>query len=88
LVDTTTLLVVISTVVQTIVLGVTLIVFVFQFRSQERVIKESSYQGLMGRYNDLVSTLVDRPELALSLFSVTGLADEMAKKVSKEDIAV
>ncbi|HZW57523.1 MAG TPA: hypothetical protein VFF30_14645 [Nitrososphaerales archaeon] len=88
MVDTTTLLVVISTVVQTIVLGVTLIVFVFQFRSQERVIKESSYQGLMGRYNDLVSTLVDRPELALSLFSVTGLADEMAKKVSKEDIAV
>lgn len=51
----TAILVVISTVARTVVLGVTLIVFILQFRSQEKVVKESSYQGLMGRYNDFIS---------------------------------
>jgi hypothetical protein len=66
LVDTNTLIV-ISTIVQTVVISVTLIVFILQFRSQERAIKESSYQGLMGRYNDLVAMLVDKPDLANTL---------------------
>jgi len=63
MVDTTTLIV-ISTIVQTFVITVTLIVFVLQFRSQEKAIREASYQGLMGRYNDFIGTLALRPELA------------------------
>jgi len=63
LVDATTLIV-ISTVAQTVVISITLIVFVLQFRSQERAIKEASYQGLMGRYNDFIRTLVEKPVLA------------------------
>jgi hypothetical protein len=48
LVDLTAL----ATLVQTAVLTLTLIVFIFQFRSQERAIKESAYQELIGRYHE------------------------------------
>jgi len=87
LVDTTTLIVV-STLVQTAVISITLIVFILQFRSQERALKESAYQGLIGRYNGLISTLADKPELALSLFVTAGGAGDTAKNATREDIAV
>jgi len=70
LVDTTTLIV-ISTIVQTVVVTVTLIVFVLQFRSQEKAIREASYQGLMGRYNDFIRALVEKPELSRFLLEDT-----------------
>jgi hypothetical protein len=53
LVDATTLNLV-STIVQTVVISLTLIVFIFQFRSQEKAIKEASYQNLLGRYNNFI----------------------------------
>jgi hypothetical protein len=62
LVDATDL-VIVATLVQTIVITLTLLVFIFQFRSQEKAIKESSYQNLMGRYNDFIMMQVDKPEL-------------------------
>ena len=86
MVDTATLIV-ISTIVQTVVITITLIVFILQFRSQERAIKESSYQGLMGRYNNLISALAEKPDLALSLFSAAG-PNETAKDATKEDAMV
>jgi hypothetical protein len=85
LVDETTLIV-ISTVVQTVVITVTLIVFVLQFRSQEKAIRESSYQGLMGRYNQMLSSMIDKPELAYSLFM--GLPSSRGANVSKDDAAL
>ena len=85
MVDTTTLIV-ISTVVQTIVIAVTLIVFILQFRSQEKAIKESSYQGLMGRYNDFVRTMVDKPELTKLLLEE--IEETRTKNLSKEEAAV
>ena len=53
LVDATTLAL-LATIVQTVVISLTLFVFIFQFRSQEKAIRESSYQNLLGRYNDLM----------------------------------
>ena len=53
LVDATTLTL-LATIVQTVVISLTLLVFIFQFRSQEKAIRESSYQNLLGRYNDLM----------------------------------
>lgn len=82
-----TSLIVISTIVQTIVISVTLIVFILQFRSQERAIKEASYQGLMGRYNDLVSMLVEKPDLAYSLLLSAG-SDGPLKDARREDAAL
>jgi hypothetical protein len=62
LVDTTTL-VIAATLIQTIVLTLTLVIFIFQFRSQEKAIRESSYQNLMGRYNDFLMTQIGKAEL-------------------------
>ena len=47
-------LVLLATLVQTVVITLTLLVFIFQFRSQEKAIKESSYQNLLGRYNQYI----------------------------------
>jgi hypothetical protein len=80
-----TTLIVISTVVQTVVISVTLVIFILQFRSQEKAIKESSYQGLMGRYNDLIQALIEKPHLAKLLISQIpganpdGVTDEEAQ---------
>ena len=72
MVDTTTLIV-ISTIAQTIVITVTLLVFILQFRSGEKAIREASYQGLMGRYNDFIRTLAERPEYSRLLLDYTGI---------------
>jgi hypothetical protein len=63
LVDSTDLII-ITSVVQTIVISLTLLVFIFQFRSQERAIKESAVANVMARYTDYIGMLVERPELA------------------------
>ena len=62
MVDATTLILA-ATFAQTVVITLTLLVFIFQFRSQETAIKESSYQGLMGRYNEYIMTQVNSPDL-------------------------
>jgi hypothetical protein len=63
LVDSTDLIVVAS-VAQTVVITLTLAVFIFQFRSQEKSIRESAVQNVMGRYTDYIRMLVERPELS------------------------
>ena len=65
LVDATTLTV-LATLVQTVVITLTLLIFIFQFRSQEKAIKESSYQNLLGRYNDLMMSGQETDDLMLA----------------------
>jgi hypothetical protein len=90
MVDTTDLII-LTSVVQTIVITLTLGVFIFQFRSQERSIRESAVQNVMGRYTDYVGRLVDRPELA-SLLDVARAAREgdggAVEKLSPEEQSV
>jgi len=72
---------VLAALVQTIVITLTLLVFIFQFRSQEKAIRESSYQAVLGRYNDYVMSGTGADDLILArLFSP-------AKELSKEEIA-
>lgn len=52
--DEATWIIVLTSLVQTVMITLTLLVFIFQFRSEETAIKESSYQNLMGRYNDFM----------------------------------
>jgi hypothetical protein len=61
--DEATEIIVLTSLVQTAVITLTLLVFIFQFRSQEKAIRESSYQNLMGRYNDFMMMLAEKPEL-------------------------
>jgi len=69
LVDATTLTL-LATIVQTVVITMTLLVFIFQFRSQERAIRESSYQNLLGRYNELMMSGTREDDLLFArLFS-------------------
>jgi hypothetical protein len=63
LVDSTDLII-LTSVVQTVVISLTLLVFIFQFRSQEKSIKEAAVQNVMGRYTDYVRMLVENPQLA------------------------
>src|SRR2546426_981826 len=84
-------LIILTSVAQTIVITLTLVVFILQFRSQEKALKESSYQNVMGRYTDYVRMLVEKPELTKlmgemedpSLFAGRG-----SGKISQEDATV
>jgi hypothetical protein len=70
-----------ATGVQTIVITLTLLVFIFQFRSQEKSIRESSYQSVLGRYGDYIMSGSSADEqLLANLFSTT-------QKLSTEDLA-
>jgi hypothetical protein len=76
LVDATTLTV-IATIVQTVVITLTLLVFIFEFRSQERAVRESAYQNLLGRYNDLMMSSTSTDDLLLArLFASDKQLDE------------
>src|SRR6266850_480264 len=89
LVDSTDL-VVIASVVPTVVITLTLGVFIFQFRSQEKSIRESAVQNVMGRYTDYVRMLVEKPELAKLLdFAERGRAPDgrSFERLSPEDEA-
>jgi hypothetical protein len=90
LVDSTDLII-ITSVVQTVVISLTLLVFIFQFRSQERATKEAAVQNVMGRYTDYIGMLVERPELSKLLnFSEAMKPPEggTAEKLSEEEQAL
>ena len=55
-----------ATLVQTSVITLTLLVFIFQFRSQEKAIRESSYQNLLGRYSEYVMSGSGTDDLLLA----------------------
>ena len=64
-----------STIVQTIVLSLTLVIFALSFRSQNKAIQEQAYQKVMDDYGDAMRMLSERPELyvfQLELFNVSG----------------
>ena len=85
--DETTSIIILTSLVQTIVITLTLLILIFQFRSQEKAIKESSYQNLMGRYNDFMLTQAEKPELNKLLRDQ--LRDNRTKtRITLEDTAV
>jgi hypothetical protein len=64
--------IVLSTIVQTAVLTLTLVIFILSFRSQNKAIQEQAYQKVMDDYGDAMRMLSERPELypfQLELFS-------------------
>jgi hypothetical protein len=81
LVDAATLSLV-ATIVQTLVITLTLIVFIFQFRSQEKAIKEASYQNLLGRYNEFMMSGQDADNLLFARLLSQSNADLETKDVA------
>ena len=84
--DEATEIIVLTSLVQTAVITLTLLVFIFQFRSQETAIKESSYQNLMGRYNDFMMVQAEKPELSKLLRDWLGRDTET--RIAAEDVSV
>lgn len=89
MVDSTDLIIVAS-IVQTVVITLTLGVFIFQFRSQEKSIREAAVANVMGRYTDYIRMLVERPELArlLPFQEAMQPSGSTAQKLTPEEEAV
>jgi len=56
-------LIVWSTIVQTIVLTLTLVIFIMSFRTQNKATRDAAYQKVLDDYSDSMKMLVERPEL-------------------------
>ena len=64
-----------STVAQTVVLTLTLLIFILSFRSQNKAIQEQAYQKILDDYSDIIRMQAETPELyrfQLELFNVMG----------------
>jgi len=84
--DEVTETIILTSLVQTVAITLTLIVLIFQFRSQEKAIKESSYQNLMGRYNDFMLMQAEKPELNKLLRDQ--LQSHSTRKITRTDTPV
>jgi uncharacterized membrane protein SirB2 len=83
--------IVFSTVVQTIVLTLTLLIFIFSFRSQNKALKEQAYQKVMDDYGDTMRMLSERPELyafQLELFSRSQRLGPEQKSITREEMVI
>ena len=85
--DEATGIIVLTSLVQTVVITLTLLVFIFQFRSQEKAIREASYQNLMGRYNDFMMMQAEKPELNRLLRDQLHPPDA-SREITSEDASV
>ena len=56
--------VILSTIIQTAVLTLTLVIFILSFRSQNRANREAAYQKILDDYTDIIKMPVDKPELS------------------------
>src|SRR5438132_14429385 len=85
-------LIVWSTIVQTIVLSLTLVIFALSFRSQNKAIQEQAYQKVMDDYGDAMRMLSERPELyafQLELFNSSQLPlGRDQKSYSREEMVI
>ena len=52
-----------ASIVQTIVITLTLVIFIFSFRSQNRAIREQAYERVLDDYGDALGMLLEKPEL-------------------------
>jgi hypothetical protein len=91
LADSITDPVVLSTIVQTAVVTLTLVIFILSFRSQNKAIQEQAYQKIMDDYGDAMRMLSDRPELyafQLELFNRSGRSLGRQRSYSREDMVI
>lgn len=81
-----------STIVQTIVLSLTIIIFALSFRSQNKAIQEQAYQKEMDDYGDAMRVLSEWPELyafQLELFNRSGRSlGREQQSYSREEMVV
>jgi hypothetical protein len=72
--------IVLSTIVQTIVLTLTMVVFIMSFRTQNKATRDAAYQKVLDDYSDSMKMLVERPEL-------NSIQVELARATRREELA-
>ena len=81
-----------SPIVQTVVLTLTLVIFIMSFRSQEKSIHEQAYQKVMDDYSDIIRMMSQTPELykfQVELFNRIGRpGGDGQKELSREDLVI
>ncbi len=83
--------VVLSTIVQTSVVTLTLVVFILSFRSQNKAIQEQAYQNVLDDYGDAMRRMSDVPELyrfQLELFNRAQLGGPDPRTPTREDMII
>ncbi len=53
-----------STILQTVVLTLTLVIFILSFRSQNQATRDAAYQKVLDDYTDTMKMLVENPQLS------------------------
>jgi hypothetical protein len=79
-----------SALVQTVVLSLTLLIFILSFRSQNKAIQEQAYQKVLDDYSDIIRMQAETPELyrfQLELFDRIGQGSR-EQKYSREDMVI
>jgi hypothetical protein len=64
-----------------------MIIFIYQFRSQNLAIKDAAYQKAMDDYSDTIALLVQKPELSAlvgQMGELTGVGVPESRKVTPE----
>ena len=56
--------IVFSTIAQTAVLTLTLVIFIMSFRTQNKATKEAAYQKILDDYTDAIRLVLEKPELS------------------------
>lgn len=81
-----------STIVQTVVITLTLVIFILSFRSQNKAIQEQAYQKVLDDYTDIIRMQAETPELyrfQLELFRRVGTpSGRNLKEFSREDLII
>ena len=81
-----------STLVQTVVLTLTLVIFILTFRSQNQAIKEQAYGKVLDDYGSAMRMLVETPELyafQLALFNASqGKLGRDEKSYTREEMVI
>ena len=84
--------IVLSTIVQTAVLTLTLVIFTMSFRSQDKAIREQAYQKVLDDYGNVMQRLSTTPELykfQTELFQTMGRPVGSGQgEISREDLVI
>lgn len=80
--------VVILTLAQTLILTLTMVVFILSFRSQNEAIRDASYQKALDDYTSTMSMLVQRPTLAKMLDAGIGARENRTPVTNEEEGAL
>jgi len=77
-----------STLIQTIVLTLTLAIFIMTFREQNKATREAAYQRALDDYTDSMKMLVENPILGRLPMEMARIRNQNVSQFSQEDMTI